>query len=443
MRIRERLLRVLEVILPFFRFGKVRGEGRGVEIEDIGEEGDIEAGGGEEGDIGDSNRGIRDRQRGLILAVVVTVIFIIGGMVYIFFEVRGDEEDNNQNQKEIEKSEEQHVSVLELPDVGIDMEKRWRQYFESLIENQSRQLEKQLEEMRSAQSELMKNANEEIERVIGNSSEKLEFAKRELAEANLEVRRMREEMEVGRRESVEVGAKFGRQEFESEIEMDRPKPVENYVAEGTYFTGHLLGGIVVSTALNTADEHATPVMIRLTGRGNLPKGNDLKIEQCRIQGSAYGDVSSERAIIRLEKMICEVDGVYQTSKIAGQLFGPDGYNGIKGVVVSTGSKHLKNAFIGGVLSGLSESSGGREGMSISGAGIISTEKRGMRDMVTGGSMKGLSNAGEKLADYYLRQAEAMSPVLTIPSGVRVNAQITRGFYVGEVGTHKKLQGEKR
>lgn len=34
-------------------------------------------------------------------------------------------------------------------------------------------------------------------------------------------------------------------------------------------------------------------------------------------------------------------------------------------------------------------------------------------MLTQGALTGNSNAGDKLADYYLRQAEAMSPVLTI------------------------------
>jgi len=43
----------------------------------------------------------------------------------------------------------------------------------------------------------------------------------------------------------------------------------------------------------------------------------------------------------------------------------------------------------------------------------------------------------------LRQVEAMSPVLTIPSGVRVNAQITKGFFVGEVNTHQKIKQAKQ
>ena len=160
-------------------------------------------------------------------------------------------------------------------------------------------------------------------------------------------------------------------------------------------------------------------------------------------GSAYGDLSSERAIIRLEKLVCEENGLYQTSKIAGQVFGPDGYNGIKGTVVSTSSKHIKNAALGGLISGLSGAAKGQDGASITGAGLISTKKKGVGDMLEQGALQGASNAGEKVADYYLRQAEAMSPVLTIDSGVRVNAQITKGFFVGEVGTHKKIKNAKK
>jgi hypothetical protein len=40
----------------------------------------------------------------------------------------------------------------------------------------------------------------------------------------------------------------------------------------------------------------------------------------------------------------------------------------------------------------------------------------------------------------------MSPVLTIPSGVRVNAQIIKGFWMGETTTHKRIiqsRGEQK
>ena len=97
-------------------------------------------------------------------------------------------------------------------------------------------------------------------------------------------------------------------------------------------------------------------------------------------GSAYGDLSSERAIIRLEKMICEQSGVYITSKIAGQIFGSDGLNGVKGTVVATSSKHIKNAAIGGLISGVAGAAKGQDGFTISGAGLIQTKKKGAKSL---------------------------------------------------------------
>ena len=75
---------------------------------------------------------------------------------------------------------------------------------------------------------------------------------------------------------------------------------------------------------------------------------------------------------------------------------------------------------------------------MSGSGIITSPQKSVGDLLTSGAQQGATSAAEKVADYYLRQAEAMSPVLTVPSGVRVNAQITQGFFVGEVSTHKRL-----
>lgn len=57
-------------------------------------------------------------------------------------------------------------------------------------------------------------------------------------------------------------------------------------------------------------------------------------------------------------------------------------------------------------------------------------------------MNGASNAGEKIADYYLREAERMSPVLTIKGGVRVNPQIIKGFFIGQVNTHRKIKAKR-
>ena len=74
------------------------------------------------------------------------------------------------------------------------------------------------------------------------------------------------------------------------------------------------------------------------------------MKQCRLLASAYGDISSERAIVRAEELVCEDKeaGLVISTKVSGVIYGDDGTNGIRGSVVSMSDKHLKNAVIGGV-----------------------------------------------------------------------------------------------
>jgi hypothetical protein len=114
-------------------------------------------------------------------------------------------------------------------------------------------------------------------------------------------------------------------------------------------------------------------------------------------------------------------------------------NGIKGKVVATSGKHIKNTLIGGVISGLSQSGRGLDSMAITNLGAVSTNKKGFKDMAASGTLTGASNAAEKIADYYLKMAETMSPILTIPGGVKVDVIFMKGFFIGELSTHKKIR----
>jgi hypothetical protein len=244
-----------------------------------------------------------------------------------------------------------------------------------------------------------------------------------------------------RGERVEIVAT----QLESEVEWDRPKSSKVYIPETSYVSGYTLGGIVVSTALNTPDENATPVVIRLSHRGNLPKNIGVDISTCRILGSSYGDLSSERVIIRVEKLVCidPKNELVTTSDIVGTIHGDDGMNGIKGKVVATSNKHIKNALVGGVISGLASSARKQEGLTLTSLGAIGTKKQGFGEVAGNGALTGVSNAGEKIADYYLRLAEQMSPVLTVPGGVKVDVVFTKGFYLGELGVRKKLSNIRK
>lgn len=363
----------------------------------------------------------------LALGIVLAIVFVLALIV----------QKKTQNKKiEIEPVELQ----VETADKALDAELHWRNHFEEQRAQDRQEFASRLAELEEQQKNILSKTTSQVENELATLKQKLVMAQQELSDAGLALNRhTKEEQDRLMSAPAHIEPNLGINNFDTEVEFDRPKSTKNYIPEGTYFTGHLLGGIVVSTALNTPDENATPVTIRVSHRGNLASANKLDVSKCRIMGSAYGDLSSERAVVRLEKLICEENGAYVTSKIAGVIYGPDGYNGLKGTVVSTSSKHIKNAMIGGLISGLSQSSKGQEGLNLSGGGLLSTKKKDFKDVATGGLAQGVSNAGDKLADYYLRQAESMSPILTIPGGVRVQAHIIKGFYVGEIGTHERIK----
>ncbi len=171
------------------------------------------------------------------------------------------------------------------------------------------------------------------------------------------------------------------------------------------------------------------------------KNFEVDLKQCRILGSSYGDISSERAVIRLETMICEDKELEQiiTTKVAGIVYGDDGMNGIKGKVVQTSNKLVKNAMIGGLLSGLSQNMQNQSQFALTSLGAVSTQKQGMGDTLKNSAFAGSSNAAEKIADYYLKQAESMSPVLFIAGGSKVDIVFTKGVTVGTGDVRERIE----
>lgn len=380
------------------------------------------------------NDKVRATQVRVFIAILMGLIVVFGFLVHLV-------------QKKVETKVEEVAPEslrVELADKALDGEKMWRNYHEDELKKKSEELQARITKAENEAKETKDALIEDTKREIDSLKEQLKIARAELIEASSGLKDVvaREQERLDSTPPHEPSV-LEMQDFAGDTEYDLPKSASDYVPEGTYFTGYLLTGLVVSTALSTPDEAATPLTIRLKGRGNLAAENKTDIANCQIVGSAYGDLSSERAVIRLEKMVCKKGGMYITSHIAGDVHGPDGFNGIKGNVVSTGSKQIKNAMIGGIISGLGSSAKGQAGANITSAGLISTKSQGFKDMAKDGLLSGVSNAGDKVADYYLRQAEAMSPVLTIPGGVRVNAHITKGFFMGEVGTHKRVASERK
>jgi len=335
---------------------------------------------------------------------------------------------------------------IELATNTIKGDQLWHNHLEEKITQEQKLREKQLniinESLLDKELAIRSSQDKEFEEIKA----RLSFTLRELERIKNDNVAVREDLGLIRSnmEEVILPADIDKILVANEYNISSPVSNFNYIPATSYITGHLLGGIVVSTSVNSVSQ-PVPVVIRLTDFGNLPEDFAVDIKECRLLASAYGDISSERAIIRAEELVCEnkFDGLLTSTKVAGVIYGDDGMNGIRGSVVSMSDKHLKNAFLGGVLSGFSKNAKPGEAINISPIGTISnTAKKGFKDRASDSLLQGSSTAAEKLADYHIRLAENISPVILIPGGSKVDVMFTKGVYIGSSDVQDKISNSR-
>jgi hypothetical protein len=107
-------------------------------------------------------------------------------------------------------------------------------------------------------------------------------------------------------------------------------------------------------------------------------------------------------------------------------------------------KHLKNAALGGMISGFASSSKSDKGFMFNpGLGSISKDKTGIKEKITDSMSQGASNAAEKLADYHMKMAEAAAPVIEVPGAVPVTVFFSKGVYLGSISVKEEIKHERK
>lgn len=335
---------------------------------------------------------------------------------------------------------------VEVASEALDPDLMWRNHFEEKLHSAENTTSEQLTKIESSFQVKSAALLDETQGEMKELKEQLLIAKHALEEATDHLREARNKEKESDNKAFEniIEASLQSAVIEDEMDITSPKDSKLYIPETGYITGTLLGGIAVSTSVGSSSE-PVPVVIRITGRGNLPKNFKVDLSTCRILGSSYGDLSSERAVIRVETMICENKKSEEiiTTKIAGLAYGDDGMNGIKGRVVDMSTKHIKNAAIGGMLSGFAGTMKSEGQFTLSSIGAVNTKDPGVGSKLRDNTLTGMGNAAEKIADYYIRQAENMSPVLLIPGGARVDIVFTKGIYLGSTGIVKVIEEERK
>lgn len=205
------------------------------------------------------------------------------------------------------------------------------------------------------------------------------------------------------------------------------------VSAGSFVKGRLLNGLDAPSS-GAAKSSPHPVAIQIIDKSILPNKFRADIKDCVAIGSGYGELSSDRAILRVENLSCvKKDGTSITSKGSsiGYVTGEDGKIGLSGRVVSKQGAILARALVAGFAEGMSKVfTQSNTYVSTSATGTISTPdpNKAFESSMFGGG----AEASKKVAEYYLKLNDEMFPIVEIAVGRKCDIIFTKPIIFEEV-----------
>ncbi|MCB4205592.1 TraB/VirB10 family protein [Deferribacterales bacterium Es71-Z0220] len=206
----------------------------------------------------------------------------------------------------------------------------------------------------------------------------------------------------------------------------KEKPKKSiYIPSGSFFEGILLTGLDAPT-MQAGTSNPQPVLININKDAILPNNYSTDIVDCFLLGSGRGDLSSERAYIRLVKLSCiDKDKQVIDTDIEGWIIGEDGKVGVRGRLVSKQGSVLAKALLAGFAEGVAKAfSSTASNISVTPEGSVTTIDPDKAFQVAG--YTGVGEAMKRLADFYMKMAESMFPVIEVGAGRTVTVVIKDG-----------------
>lgn len=205
--------------------------------------------------------------------------------------------------------------------------------------------------------------------------------------------------------------------------------VKTYIPPGTNMRVMLVQGMDAPTS-GQGQTNPHPALFSVIDAANLPNGFTGDLEGCVITGNGYGDISSERAYIRTDRLSCiDVSGGAIDVKLTGYAAGEDGKAGIRGRIVAKTGAMLANAMWAGLGAGFSQTLQSAATTTTTNplGGVTSTIDS--NQLLRAGAAGGASKAMDMLARYYIKLAENTFPVVEINAERVIDIVVTKGFTI--------------
>lgn len=211
------------------------------------------------------------------------------------------------------------------------------------------------------------------------------------------------------------------------------KPVTHHVRDflpaGAFAKAVMLSGLDAPTG-GLAKTNPQPVLMRLLDHGTLPNRFRSRVRECFVTAAGFGDLASERAYLRLEKLSCVLrDGTALEVALKGFVAGEDGKAGLRGRVVSKQGQLIARALVAGVASGIGNGVA-QSFTSLSTSALGNVQNIDPGNIAQFGVANGFSSALDRIAQWYLERANEVYPVLEVDAGRVVEVVLNEGLELG-------------
>lgn len=135
-----------------------------------------------------------------------------------------------------------------------------------------------------------------------------------------------------------------------EDKVDNSLPALPYIPSGSFAKAKVIEGADTNASV-TGNTNPSPMQFRLTGKLIMPNDEVYDLSGCMVTAGGYGDISSERALVRTDRLSCKLFGHTIDMPFKGHV-NFMGKNGIKGEPVIRNGKLVGYAFAGGFIDAL-------------------------------------------------------------------------------------------
>ena len=187
---------------------------------------------------------------------------------------------------------------------------------------------------------------------------------------------------------------------------------------GSFAPVVLLNGVDAGTSSAT-QSNPMPVLMNVLDQATLPGSAKFRLKSCFVLGTGYGDLSAERVYVRFSRLSCvdKADRLVLSQEVSGYVVDSDGKLGLRGKVMDRQGAKLGKAMLAGFAQGLAGALGQSQTSVTSNLSTGSTMSSisGSAALRASG-LGGAQIATSQLAEFYLKEAQAIFPVISIDTG---------------------------